>query len=85
MTQKYVHAWAGLADDVVERITGHSFRAGGATDYLLAGAPSIWVQQQGRRKSNAYMLYLRLSTAGLGAMSGKLFRSLMTHIHESGT
>ena len=75
---------AGLADDVVKRITGHSFRAGGATDYLLAGTPSIWVQQQGRWKSDAYMLYLRLSTAGLGAMSGKLFRSLMTHIRESG-
>jgi hypothetical protein len=67
---------AGLKPEIIARITGHSFRAGGATDYLLAGVPAIWVKLQGRWKSDAYLIYLRLSQTGLLAMAGKLFQGL---------
>lgn len=39
--------------------SGHSFRAGGATDLFDGGAPSRIVQLCGRWRSEAYLLYIR--------------------------
>ena len=42
-----------------EDFSGHSFRAGGATDLFDGGAPSRIVQLSGRWRSEAYLLYIR--------------------------
>ncbi|KIO22795.1 hypothetical protein M407DRAFT_78823 [Tulasnella calospora MUT 4182] len=49
-----VWAAAGLG-----KLTGHSFRIGGATELLLQGKPPYVVQKQGRWKSSAFLLYWR--------------------------
>lgn len=41
------------------KLTGHSFRIGGATELLLQGKPPYVVQKQGRWKSSAFLLYWR--------------------------
>ena len=46
-----------------ERVTAHSMRAGGATDYLSWGMSGAFVQKQGGWLSDAYMIYYRPSTA----------------------
>ena len=63
---------AGLDERLVERITGHSFRAGGVTDYLLAGFGAEFIMRQGHWLSTAFRVYFRLSQAALGAMSAQV-------------
>lgn len=41
------------------KFSGHSFRAGGATDLYASGAPPRLIQLQGRWKSDAYIIYIR--------------------------
>lgn len=48
---------AGLSN--VEDYSGHSFRAGGATDLFEGGAPPRIIQLTGRWRSDAYLLYIR--------------------------
>jgi hypothetical protein len=69
---------AGLHEAAVERITGHSFRAGGVTDLLLAGFSPDFIMKQGRWLSLAYTVYFRMSEAALGAMSAQLLRRMAT-------
>merc|ERR1712196_135725 len=57
----------GLPDSDVSRFTTHSFRSGGVTDYLLAGVPAWYIQQQGRWASNSFMIYYRISQVTLHA------------------
>lgn len=49
-----IWAKAGLS-----RITGHSFRIGGATELLLRGVPPEMVKAQGRWSSDAFLRYWR--------------------------
>ena len=50
---------AGFADADVARVTAHSFRAGGATDYAAAGCSSAFIQSQGGWLSAAWLKYNR--------------------------
>ena len=72
--RKNIRAWAEAAGMVDwRRVTTHSMRAGGATDYLSSGVVSAaWVKRQGGWKSNCYMIYYRPATAEMGAMAEKL-------------
>jgi hypothetical protein len=46
-----------IRDD--SRMTGHSFRIGGATAFLRAGVPPDVVKKMGRWKSDAFLIYWR--------------------------
>ena len=63
---------AGVPPWCLRRITGHSFRSGGCTDLLAAGAPEDFVQMQGRWSSTAYKVYIRHSFEYGGAVSARL-------------
>ncbi|KZT18119.1 hypothetical protein NEOLEDRAFT_1080978 [Neolentinus lepideus HHB14362 ss-1] len=54
--QRCEEVWRPLR---LSRISGHSFRIGGATELLLAGVPPETVAAQGRWKSLAFLLYWR--------------------------
>ncbi|KZT18008.1 hypothetical protein NEOLEDRAFT_1184678 [Neolentinus lepideus HHB14362 ss-1] len=54
--QRCEEVWRPLQ---LSRISGHSFRIGGATELLLAGVPPETVTAQGRWKSLAFLLYWR--------------------------
>jgi hypothetical protein len=45
--------------DGIQRITGHSFRIGGTTAYLMAGVDSDIVKKMGRWSSDAFLRYWR--------------------------
>jgi hypothetical protein len=47
------------ASQNLDRVSGHSFRIGGATELLLAGMPPKTVASIGRWKSLAFLLYWR--------------------------
>jgi len=69
---------AGMANEAIARITGHSFRAGGVTDLLLAGFSADFIMAQGRWRSAAYQVYFRMSQASLAGMSAKLMVAMAT-------
>jgi len=52
---------AGYPATEAEGYTGHTFRAGGATDAIASGMPLPLVIQQGRWKSDAWKVYQRPS------------------------
>jgi len=43
----------------IQRITGHSFRIGGTTAYLMAGVDPDIVKKMGRWSSDAFLRYWR--------------------------
>jgi hypothetical protein len=51
-------------------ITGHSFRAGGATDLFNAGVPYQVIQKQGRWKSAAVLVYFKSEAAAVCREAG---------------
>ena len=69
---------AHMAEEAIARITGHSWRAGGATDQLLAGMPETFIMKQGRWLSDAFRVYFRLSRSVLASLSGRLMQSMVT-------
>lgn len=52
---------SGYSKQEVEKWSGHSFRAGGATDAFDAGIPWEMVVKQGRWRSDAWKVYRRAS------------------------
>ena len=68
---------AHMAEQAIERITGHSWRAGGTTDFLLAGLPETFIMRQGRWLSDAFRVYFRLSRSVLASVSGRLMQSMV--------
>ena len=73
--RKNLRAWAreaGMTRTEANRITTHSMRAGGATDYLSSDVPTAWVQRQGGWLSDCFMIYYRPETAEMGAMARRL-------------
>lgn len=50
---------AGMEGTHLRRVTNHSFRAGGATDWTVAGMGADFVKQQGGWTSSCYMIYVR--------------------------
>jgi hypothetical protein len=67
---------AGFPQWFVDLVTGHSFRCGGCTDLMAAGAPDSFIKLQGRWRSDAYRIYLRHSYAYGRQVSGRIFSSL---------
>jgi integrase len=61
--KKHFIAWVrdllGKAGYEPSKFSGHSFRAGGATDLFAGGADPRTIKLAGRWKSEAYLLYLR--------------------------
>ena len=68
----------GLPEAAVTCITGHSFRAGGVTNLLLASFSPDFIMKQGRWLSTAHTMYFQMSEAALGAMSAQLLRRMAT-------
>ena len=68
---------AGLSEAEAARITGHSWRAGGATDMVIAGVPAAFIMRQGRWLGLAFLVYFRLSRAVYSDMSSQLMASLI--------
>lgn len=67
----------GLPAASIARITGHSFRSGGCTDFILAGLSPAWIKQQGRWKSDAYLGYFRLTASSLAVQSQQMYGALL--------
>lgn len=68
---------AGLTAEQAREITGHSFRAGGCTDYLVGGLPHSFIMRQGRWTSDAFLVYFRLSRSVMAQMSAQVFKSII--------
>lgn len=62
---------AGIAR--AEEYSGHSFRAGGATDLFSGGAPPRVIQLSGRWRSDAYLLYIRDHWHSRALQAGQAF------------
>lgn len=56
-------------------ITGHSFRAGGATDLFMAGVPFQTIQKQGRWKSDAVLRYFKAEAVDICREVSRGFQS----------
>ena len=66
---------AGYVSAIVNRITLHSPRAGAATDMFAAGVPLEVIKKQGRWRSDAVLLYLRLSQLPIGRWLANVLRA----------
>lgn len=51
------------------RFGNHSYRSGGATDFLMCGAAPVWVQRHGRWRSAAWEIYFRATKRLLEGLS----------------
>ena len=72
---------AGMAQEDVVRVRGHSLRAGGATDYLSSGMlTEAWVQKQGGWLSPIFKIYYRPMDADRGKMADLLRRVAETTV-----
>jgi hypothetical protein len=68
----------------IKGITGHSWRCGGCTDLLAAGAPDSFVRVQGRWRSPCYHIYNRHSMAYGRLVSARLFDEMAPSWKTSG-
>lgn len=64
---------AGMPEKLVLTITGHSDRSGGCTDLVMAGVPAVWIKKQGRWRSDAFMVYFRLSQYSMHYIGSRMF------------
>ena len=48
-----------MSDSDFKRVTNHSFRAGGATDYFVAGLSAELIKQQGGWAGYTFLIYVR--------------------------
>ena len=76
LTTKHLLRMAGVDPVYIDHVTGHSWRCGGLTDYLAAGAPDSFVKLQGRWRSDCYRVYLRYSFAYGNDVSARLFSAI---------
>ena len=67
----------------IKGVTGHSWRSGGCTDLLAAGAPDSFVRMQGRWRSPCYHVYKRHSAAYGRQVSTRLFAELQPNWQNS--
>jgi hypothetical protein len=70
-------------DTYISQVTGHSFRSGGCTDYLAAGAPDNFVRLQGRWRSDCYQIYRRHSLSYGRNSVQRVFASLRLSWQEA--
>ena len=86
---------SGVASIGLDRTlySGHSCRAGGATDLFAAGVPYYVVKRYGRWKSDAALIYYRCETS-IARCAAKAFErwtifwnllTLFTYIHWGGS
>ena len=57
-----------------------SWRAGGCSDYSIAGCPTSFIMQQGRWKSNAFLCYFRSTRSTLAIMSAKMHGKVLRQV-----
>ena len=79
----YLLTITGFPAVYIAQVTGHSFRSGGCTDYLAAGAPDHFVKLQGRWRSDCYTVYRRHSMAYGRQVSQRLFTELQPAWQQS--
>lgn len=77
---KTYFAKAGLPD---KKFTGHSFRAGAATDLFSMGVPVHEVQKIGRWKSMAVLIYYRAEAIEVATKASKAFAMVCLELHCS--
>ena len=69
---------SGLPDALTDRLTFHSFRSGGATDYFDYGAmiPGIvqFIMKQGRWAGPTFRIYLRLRSTEVAMVAARVMR-----------
>ena len=69
-------AAAGMRQEDVDRVRGHSLRSGGATDYLSSGhMTEAWVQKQGGWLSPVFKIYYRPTDADQGRLAELIKRT----------
>ena len=76
---KIVRQYASLTSmrpDDVDRITSHSFRAGGASDLAAGGASDEQIKHQGGWSSLCFRIYIRLDPYHVRSMSSHLQAAL---------
>lgn len=66
-------AAAGISPD---KYSGHSFRAGGATDLWEAGCPPEVIKRYGRWKSDCFYIYIRIDPKVVAAEAANYFARL---------
>ena len=74
---------AGYPADIVRRVTLHSPRSGAATDWFAAGVKLEIIKKQGRWKSDAVLLYLRLTLLSVGEWMGQVLSQRGGSKHEA--
>ena len=52
-------ARVGMADSDLQRVSNHSFRAGGATDYFVSGLSAERIKLQGGWSTYCFLIYVR--------------------------
>lgn len=65
------------------RVTGHSFRAGGATDLFNLGVPFQVIQKQGRWKSDAVLLYFKADALDISSQVSAAFNKHASFLQSS--
>lgn len=71
---------AGYPADIMRRITLHSPRSGAATDWFAAGVRLEVIEKQGRWRSDAVLLYLRLLLLSVGQWMAQVLKSKQANI-----
>ena len=70
---------ADLPPQLVARISFHSFRSGGATDFFTAGCdiPGIreYIQKQGRWASACFRIYIRLRATAVASVAARVLKA----------
>ena len=69
---------AGYPSEVVLRTTLHSLRAGAATQAFIDRVPVHVIQRQGRWRSDAVFIYIRLSMRGVHEWLARALRQSAT-------
>ena len=74
---------AGMDDKRLRRVSNHSFRSGGASDWSIGGMPADFIKRQGGWTSDCYKLYVRptalhafTAAVHMAAAAQKLFISV---------
>jgi hypothetical protein len=74
---RVVAARCGMVPEQVKHVTSHSFRAGGATDYSVAGMSPAFISAQGGWLSPCWMIYVRPERQHHWSTARRLCESLL--------
>lgn len=68
--------FAAAGFPITTEFSGHSFRAGGATDLWDAGCPSEYIKRHGRWKSECFYIYIRTDPVAVATEVASYFAAL---------